>query len=890
MTVMVAARVPEVAPTRETDVLRAMAARIDPQDSGAFNNLGVLFFSKGRHADAVDAFLRALVVDPRMRTAARNLEIAAAKPGACDDRLAALDARVQADIHDMGALRERARLYRLIGRIDDAIRQLETLIAEDPDDALALFERGLIEQRAGDLRRAQRWFERAANAADHTSADAALARLHLAEVLYQRGQNEQALSCLDALLHLQPELPDAHLLQGFVLGDLGRHEAARTATQRAAQLNPALRSLQVDLSLATTAHASELTSPLLVSGESEGELARYGLGLAFRQRGYFTEARREFERALSGGEAPRLAQHALAELDLIAGLSSSAQDRYEQLLAEHAEEPRYWNESGVAFHQAGALQEAAERYRRALRCDPRDAMAYNNLGVALADQQDAAAAREALARAIDLDPALVLARLNMAQWLVASGDPLASLSLLRELSQFHSTNADVWHAMGVALDALQRPVEARDAQVRAIAHRPHHAAARYALAEVLGQLGDADGAVRETQQALTLAPVRPRPRMHVGIALQRECPDAVGPLDLLAVQGGTPLRGVALDAAAVATLLPEADVQGAGVLAARGAQLLERAHAFAARGLHGEAVERYREARVGFEADAEPVRSDADGSRHAAWRESAIGEARSQCLLGHGEQALPLLRRLGAQHPQDAEVLVLFASAMRRKSAAAGAAASVSGAKDATDTARVALRRLLPQTVPSGALWHFAGDIALALPDHALALVFYRRALAQDRSRPTPRVAIAQLLRAQGDLLAAQLELSAALAVSPGWREAVLELALVHRDAQRFADARHLLVRHLSHEPTDLEALSVLAEVLMAEDRVPDARVVIARLLRHDPDHTGALWMDAALLVAQDRLREAVSRWQRLVTLGVDDHFVRRAHDALSHPAVFRAS
>jgi len=93
--------------------------------------------------------------------------------------------RIAADPDDREALREQAHLTRVIGRIPDAVRQLDALIAEDPDDGEALFERGLIEQRAGDLRRAQRWFERAVNAGAVSDA-----RLHLAEVLYQRGQNE----------------------------------------------------------------------------------------------------------------------------------------------------------------------------------------------------------------------------------------------------------------------------------------------------------------------------------------------------------------------------------------------------------------------------------------------------------------------------------------------------------------------------------------------------------------------------------------------------------------------------------------------------------------------------------------------------------------------------
>jgi len=185
---------------RDADLLRAMVHRIDQRDPGAFNNLGVLYYSKGLYAEAVDAFLRALELDARMRTAARNLEVAAARPGACDARLTALSERLGSHPNDVSARRERARLLRLIGRHAEATSQLDELIEQDPDDGLSMFERGLVEQRAGDLRRAQRWYERAVNA----SASDPLARLHLAELLYQRGQNEQALVTLDAALKIDP--------------------------------------------------------------------------------------------------------------------------------------------------------------------------------------------------------------------------------------------------------------------------------------------------------------------------------------------------------------------------------------------------------------------------------------------------------------------------------------------------------------------------------------------------------------------------------------------------------------------------------------------------------------------------------------------------------------
>ncbi|HEY0930250.1 MAG TPA: tetratricopeptide repeat protein [Gemmatimonas sp.] len=858
---------------RGVGLLRAMLDRVDQQDPGAFNNLGVLYHARGLHADAVEAFLRALALDPRMRTAARNLEVAAALPGACDERLARIQARIEADPDDREALREQAHLTRVIGRTSEATRQLDALIAEDPDDGEALFERGLIEQRAGDLRRAQRWFERAVNAGAVSDA-----RLHLAEVLYQRGQNEQSLDVLDQLLAESPRHADAHLLRGFLLGDMGHHEQALQATRRAAELNPALETVQSDLSIDTG------TSPLghataMMAVEPDGALARYGLGLAFRQRGYFREARAEFDRAISQGEDVRLVQHALAELDLIDGNSADARARYEQLLTEQ-ETARWWNEHGVALHQSGDVTAAADSYRRALRIDPRDALAYNNLGVALADRGDANAAREALTRAAELDPTFVRARRNLACLLAWNGEGLAALSLLRELVAFHPRDADAWYATGQVLASLDRPEDARDAFVKAIEQRPSHAEARFALADVLDRLGDQDGAVRETEQALAISPVRADARLTVGIELQRECPDAVGRVDLLRLTGGAPLTGVSVNELEVSGLLPEQPAQVVALSAhERAVAECAAADAFAERTLHGEAVERYQRARELVQeqrSDASTVAPDLV----ATWHRATVGAARSRCLLHRAASARPLLDELITRTPDDHEVLALMAASLT------DSAAGDPGESD-QQAARAVLLRLLAQDVTSPALLHFAGDVSTQLADRSLALGFYRRALARDPMRPTPRVAIARLLREQGDLLAARLEIVAALAAAPRWREARIELARLHRDAGRLDEARVELAECLELVPTDLDALELLAGVLVAEERTDDARVAVDRLLRHDPSRSAALWYDGVLLARQARVRDALSRWTRVANDPDAGIWGERASSALTQARGF---
>ena len=59
--------------------------------------------------------------------------------------------------------------------------------------------------------------------------------------------------------------------------------------------------------------------------------------------------------------------------------------------------------------------------------------------------------------------------------------------------------------------------------------------------------------------------------------------------------------------------------------------------------------------------------------------------------------------------------------------------------------------------------------------------------------------------------------------------------------------------------------------------RPSDAVQAFARVLRFDPDHVGAVFYQGQILVEQHRYREAIARWQRVIDLGSDTDYARRA-------------
>jgi tetratricopeptide (TPR) repeat protein len=411
---------------RDLAILRSFASRVDPADAGAHNNLGVLYFRKGLIPEAIAQFSQALELDPKMRVAQDNLRTA---------------------YHELG------RVYASLGHHDAAAAEFEALLSRYPDDVPTVIQLGLCEKAGGRIERAEEWFTRAC-ALDRESS---VARFYLGEILYNRGLNEQALTELTQAVQLNPDNAEAQYILGFVYGDLGQHEDARHATRRAIELNPTLGRAQANLSLRPDEGDGQPRPD--TEGDVESELgvaegtalAHSNLGLAFRQKGYYAEALREYRLALDQGEDRQLVLQAIAEVHLLKRDLSAALELYDRLVDEYPDSPKLWNERGVCLQQAGRRDAAIESYKRAIDVDEAYALAWNNRGVAEAQVPDLEAASDAFREALRHKPDLVSARLNFALLLFQRRRFQLALEAFRHALTDAPDHAVAWNGVGLVL-------------------------------------------------------------------------------------------------------------------------------------------------------------------------------------------------------------------------------------------------------------------------------------------------------------------------------------------------------------------------------------------------------------------------------------------------------
>src|SRR2546423_1229672 len=802
MTPAATARPPAAANGGEINILRSFARRIDPSDAGAYNNLGVLYFRKGLTDEAILAFARALALDERMGVARRNLEIAYGESGLLERRLKELEERLRAD----------------------------------PQDLEALVQSGIAEKTAGHLERAHTLFQRAIE----LDANSSVLHFLLAETLYNRGLHEDAMRSVRRSIELNPENPDALYLIGFILGDLGRGEEAAEANRRAVMLNPTLVRAQANLSLET--YRQNLT-PSRQQKTPAG--AHITLGRALRQKGYFQEALREYEKAIEGGEANAEVLQAMLELYLLQRDTGAAIATADRFAREFSPTAKTWNGRGVALQLEGRNAEAEESYTRALEIDSSYPFAHNNMGVLMWYKSDTKGAINAFRRALQSPTPPVEPRLNLALALFRRKHTELALEAYRQVLSAAPEHPVAWNGIGLILVELNKYPEARNAFARAIQANPDFAEAHYNLSFTLSNLGDFRGALREPKRALSLDPMYTPQKLELAIELPHEeirltvappitekdesvehvadfhfdpaiieelfaeKPPRLTPTGQSAMTGYTLARDLITKG-----LYDRAQGEIARVLARGGDKvvgLVLAGDGFAAQGLHGEALERYRRA-LGMEESNPFARQ---------------GTARSLLALGRADEARPHAEALVEAGSTDVNLQLLAAQARV-------ASLDKPGAREILITLQKSESR-------NANVLKRVADLYAQLRDTPEAIAAYRGSLGIDGRQTDARISLGRLLATAGDDTAAIRELEAVLVTAPNHDIAVVELVGPYRRTGRSRSALPRIVALIRRDVYHFAALIALGEILIDLARDSDALKAFERVLRFDPNHAEAL-------------------------------------------------
>jgi protein O-GlcNAc transferase len=195
-------------------------------------------------------------------------------------------------------------------------------------------------------------------------------------------------------------------------------------------------------------------------------------------------------------------------------------ERAQRLLPQ---DPRAWTYLGLAYHQAGRLDDAAHAYQNALALDPSLATTRFNLGCLALEQGDILSAIDHLTHALVAMPALESAWIQLGTAQLRAGQIQNADRSFRQALQINGRLPEAWNGLGLVQVQRGRYPDALQSFQAAIDIDPDYAPAVLNTAVLAQQhLNNPQLALEKYQAALSLHSPHVRPDLIHAIARELE--------------------------------------------------------------------------------------------------------------------------------------------------------------------------------------------------------------------------------------------------------------------------------------------------------------------------------------------------------------------------------
>ncbi|MBN2069970.1 MAG: tetratricopeptide repeat protein [Candidatus Krumholzibacteriota bacterium] len=365
---------------KERDTLISFASRVDRNDPGALNNLGVLYFRKGLYDEAVAQFKEALKIDSRFDLARENLRYLFSETKMEDPDVSRWKQEVDKDPDNDEALLRLGISYQNMGKLKEASETLGAVVGKNPDHYMARIHLGSVLKSRGLHQQA---LEHYLCAGDKVSKSAVF-HTDLGEIFYNLGRTDEAITELMAAIKLDAEYWRSHFLLSFAYGDIGNFQEALEESRTASKLNPSFKNTEANLALSEFDGEKQSQMSSRIGKDIPSlESTSFTLGAAYRERGYYREALQELNKALSDMTEKDKVHIEIGKVNLSEGDEEKSLGAFLKALEENPENSEAFRLCGCIYHLRGEFKKAAICYLQSFRLDSADASTMNNLGVLL---------------------------------------------------------------------------------------------------------------------------------------------------------------------------------------------------------------------------------------------------------------------------------------------------------------------------------------------------------------------------------------------------------------------------------------------------------------------------------------------------------------------------
>lgn len=495
--------------------------RTGPDRAVSWNNLGNACKSLNRYDEAIEAYRRALELDPACPWPYHNLAFVYAEQGLYDQAIPLYRRAIEQQPLDRSRAVSwdgLANVFTILGRFDEAIEAYQQAIELDPAYALPWHSLGQIHQALGRSEEALTAYQRAIE----LDPEYAPSRHHLGDLYRALEREGEAVNSYIRAIELDRDYPWPYHRLAEIYAKQGKHERAIDYYEKALERHQANEERAIvwhnlgDIYRSLNRPEPALTAyRRAIALNTEYAPPWHKLGLISAALGREKEAITAYRRAIELDPAGAWPYHNLALIHEKKGEAETALTLYRQAIDRHQtdlDRAVSWHNLGGICLNLGRYREAEAAYHHAIGLDPDFALPWNGLGDLHSEMRRYPQAIEAYRRAIDLDPNHAPAYNDLGFAYEQAGQPEQAIAMYRHVIENHPGRKDrsvAWNNLGNIHRARQEIEEAIEAYRRAIDLAPAFAWPYHNLGAIYEQRGEHEQALALYRQAARRKPGHP---------------------------------------------------------------------------------------------------------------------------------------------------------------------------------------------------------------------------------------------------------------------------------------------------------------------------------------------------------------------------------------------
>jgi tetratricopeptide (TPR) repeat protein len=482
------------------------AIEIDPNNSKAWHNKGVSLSALGKYQDAIEAFDKAIEIDSKTdylfySLMWKNKGLALSALGRYQDAIEAFDKAIEIDPRYGTPWHNKGLALSDLGRYEEAVVCYDKAIEIDPNNIVAALDKKMVLEQQED-KKFKEEIDASINASECYNKGLAL---------YELGMHQKALVAFNKALEINPNDAAAWYDKGLALHELGKYKEAIASFDKAIEFNP---NNDPDIWIIKgnildnmgKYHEAAHCYDKAIEIDPNNIDAWYNKGVCLDNLKEYDEAIKCLDRVLTSNSNHYYAWNVKGWISYELGEYEEAMKSFEKVLEINPKYVPAWYNKGLSLSNLGRFEEAIVYYDEVIKANPNHVPALNNKGMALSNLGRFEEAISCHDKVLGIDPsdAAVWYNKGMAlRILERYEDAIESFDRAVEIDPEY---LDAWQYKGLSLGYIGRHEEANEAFEKILEAHPDNGDALYGKGMELSDLGRDEEALECLDKAIEIVP------------------------------------------------------------------------------------------------------------------------------------------------------------------------------------------------------------------------------------------------------------------------------------------------------------------------------------------------------------------------------------------------